>query len=155
MERILVVEDDEGIQELLVEALPRLGYEPVIAVNGKEGLETFRSQVFTTIITDIRMPEMDGLTMLRAIRQEDPHVPIIVITGYPSVDSAVESLVEGADYYLVKPINMIDLEAKLKKSFEKRKIQRALVTVKIFNIILGISIPFWILLGFFLARLVG
>ena len=152
MERILVVEDDEGIQDLLVEALPRLGYEPVIADNGKMGLETFQSQNFAIIITDVRMPEMDGLTMLKAIRKLDPKVPIIVITGYPSVDSAVESLVEGADYYLVKPINMVDLEAKIKKSFEKRKIQKALASIKLTNIVLVVLIPLWILFGFFLAR---
>jgi len=152
MERILVVEDDEGIQDLLVETLPRLGYEPVIADNGKMGLETFQSQNFAIIITDVRMPEMDGLTMLKAIRKLDPKVPIIVITGYPSVDSAVESLVEGADYYLVKPINMVDLEAKIKKSFEKRKIQKALASIKLTNIILVVLIPAWIIFGFFLGR---
>ena len=152
MERILVVEDDEGIQELLVEALPRWGYEPVIADNGKMGLETFQSQNFAIVITDVRMPEMDGLTMLKTIRKQDPKVPIIVITGYPSVDSAVESLVEGADYYLVKPINMVDLEAKIQKSFEKRKIQKALASIKLTNLILVVLIPVWILFGFFLAR---
>jgi len=152
MERILVVEDDEGIQELLVETLPRLGYEPVIADNGKMGLETFQSQNFAIIITDVRMPKMDGLTMLKEIRKQDPKIPIIVITGYPSVDTAVESLVEGADYYLVKPINMVDLEAKIKKSFEKRKIQKALASIKLTNIILVVLIPAWILFGFFLAR---
>ena len=83
MERVLVVEDDQGIQDLLVEALPRLGYDPVIAVNGKEGLETFRSQVFTTVITDIRMPEMDGEQLIEALRQqrERAHIPIVVVTA--------------------------------------------------------------------------
>ena len=153
MERILVVEDDEGIRDLLVETLPRWGYESVITENGKEGLETFRSQQFSIVITDIRMPLMDGLTMLKTMKKENPKVPIIVITGYPSVDSAVESLVEGADYYLVKPINMDDLEAKIKKCFDKRKIQKALASTKIANIILVLLIPVWIIAGLLLARL--
>jgi len=133
--------------------LKRKGHETVVAENGKVGLEKFRSQAFSLIITDIRMPVMDGLSMLKTIRKEDSKVPIIVITAYPSVDSAVESLMEGADYYIVKPIRMEDLEAKIKKSFEKRRIQRALTSTKVANIVLVLLIPVWILVGIFLTRL--
>ncbi len=153
MERILVVEDDEGIQDLLSEALPRWGYEPVFAQNGMMGLRTFRSQAFSVIITDIRMPVMDGVTMLKTIKEENPRVPIIIITGYPSVDSAVESLEEGADYYLIKPINLDDLHAKIRKSLEKREIQKSLASTKIVNTILLILIPAWIIAGYVLAKL--
>ena len=153
MERILVVEDDEGIRDLLQETLPRWGYEPVFAVNGQVGLETFRSQDFSVILTDIRMPVMDGLTMLKAIKEENPRVSIIVITGYPSVDSAVESLEQGADYYLVKPIKLDDLHIKIKKAVEQREIQHSLALSKIVNTILFILIPAWIVAGYFLAKL--
>jgi two-component system response regulator AtoC len=154
MERILVVEDDEDVRDLIVETLNRWGYESVVAQNGKIGLETFRSQSFSLIITDIRMPVLDGLTMLKTIKKEDSKVSIIVITAYPSVDSAVESLVEGADHYLVKPINLDDLEAKIKKSFEKRKMQKALDSTKVANIVLMLLIPFWLIVGYFIARLI-
>ena len=153
MERILVVEDDEGIRDLLVETLTRWGFEPVLAENGQVGLEKFHSESFSIIITDVRMPIMDGLTMLKAMKREKPKIPIIVITGYPSVDSAVESLVEGADYYLVKPLNIDDLEAKIKKCFQKRKTQRALDSMKIANIVMVVLIPLWIIAGFLLAKL--
>jgi len=153
MERVLVVEDDEDIRDVLQETLRRWGYDVVVAQDGKEGINKFRSHSFSLVITDIRMPAMDGLSMLKTIRSEDSKVPIIVITGYPSVDSAVESLVQGADHYIVKPINMDDLEAKIRKSFEKRKMQRALDSIKIANIVLVILIPVWILVGYFLARL--
>jgi len=153
MERVLVVEDDEDIRDVLQETLRRWGYDVVVAQDGKEGIDKFRSHSFSLVITDIRMPAMDGLSMLKTIRSEDSKVPIIVITGYPSVDSAVESLVQGADHYIVKPINMDDLEAKIRKSFEKRKMQRALDSIKIANIVLVILIPVWILVGYFLARL--
>jgi len=152
MERILVVEDDEDLCDVLVEMLRRGGYETVVAENGKAGLKKFRSQSFSLVITDIRMPVMDGLSMLKTIRKEDSKVPIIVITAYPSVDSAVESLMEGADYYIVKPIKIEDLEAKIRKSFEKRRMQRALASTKIANIVLVLLIPVWILFGIFLAR---
>jgi DNA-binding NtrC family response regulator len=154
MERILVVEDDEDVRDLIVETLKRWGYESVVAENGKIGLETFRSQSFSLVITDIRMPILDGLTMLKMIKKEDSKVPIIVITAYPSVNSAVESLVEGADHYIVKPINLDDLEAKIKKSFEKRKMQKALDSTKVANIVLMLLIPFWLIVGYFIARLI-
>lgn len=153
MERILVVEDDDGIRDLLFESLRRWGHEPLLAENGKIGLEKFKEDTVSAVITDIRMPVMDGLTMLREMKQEKPNIPIIVITGYPSVDSAVESLMEGADYYLVKPIKLDDLEIKVKKSLEKRDMLKTLSTTKVMNRVLIFSIPIWIAAGYFLAQL--
>lgn len=154
MERVLVVEDDQDVRDLLIETLESWGYEPVAAENGKMGLEKFESSSFSLIITDIRMPVMDGVNMLKAIREKNSRIPIIVITGYPSVDSAVESLEEGADYYIVKPIKLDDLRAKVHKSFERHEILEALVTSKSVGIALALSIPLWILLGLFLSRLI-
>jgi DNA-binding NtrC family response regulator len=153
MEKVLVVEDEKDVREVVSEMLKGWGYEPVVAENGKVGLDMFRSHLFSLVITDIRMPVMDGLDMLKLIRKDDPKIPIVVITGYPTVDSAVESLVEGADYYIVKPINMDDLKAKIHKAFEKRKIQRVLTARKRANIILLISVPIWILLGYFISKI--
>lgn len=153
MERILIVEDDEDIRDLLVETLKRWYYDPLATRNGKEGLEKFHSHSFPLIITDIRMPVMDGLTMLKTIKKENPKTSVIVITGYPSVDSAVESLIEGADSYLIKPINLDDLRVKIKKSFENRKIQKSLASTKIANIVLVLLIPVWIIAGYLFARL--
>ena len=152
MKRILVVEDDQDIRELLVETLKRSDFEVDTAENGKKGLEKFRKQNFDLIVTDIRMPVMDGLKMLKKIKKEDTKMPIVVITAYPSVDSAVECLVEGADDYLVKPVKLDDLNVKIKKALEKRRIQRILTTRKILNIVLIILIPIWILVGFLLSR---
>ena len=154
MEKILIVEDDQDIRDVLVEALTRWGYQAVTVDNGRQGLEMFRADTFGLIITDIRMPIMDGLTMLKTIKKENSHIPIIVITGYPSVKSAVESLMEGADYYIVKPIPLDDLKAKIMKSFEKRKVQRVLVNRK--HVITGLicTIPIWVLLGFLIGWLI-
>ena len=153
MERILIVEDDDDVRDLLIETLKRWHYEPSVCQNGKEGLEKFRSQPFPLVITDIRMPIMDGLSMLKTIKQENPKTSIIVVTAYPSVDSAVESLIEGADSYLIKPINLNDLQVKIKKSFANRKIQKALASTKIANIVLVLLIPIWIIAGYLFARL--
>ena len=91
--------------------------------------------------------------MLKTIKKENPKTSFIVITGYPSVDSAVESLIEGADSYLIKPINLDDLKVKIKKSFENRKIQQALTSTKIANFVLVALIPVWLIAGYLFARL--
>ena len=154
MEKILVVEDEESVREVISEFLTGWGYETVLAENGQKGLELFRSQSFAMVVTDIRMPVMDGLTMLKSIRKEDAKIPIIVVTGYPTVDSAVESLVEGADYYLVKPVNIDDFKAKIDKAFEKRKIFSIISSLESVKRMLLLSIPIWIILGFILAKFV-
>ena len=152
MERVLIVEDEADIRDVLVETLKRWGYDAVVAENGKVGLDKFRSQSFSLILTDIRMPVLDGLQMLKTMRKENQEIPIVVITGYPSVDSAVESLSEGADYYIVKPINFSDLKAKIGKSLEKRKTFEKILSLKRVNISLILLIPIWILLGYLIAR---
>ena len=152
MDRILVVEDDIDIRDMVIETLTRLGYQAESATNGQEGLDAFRPNAFSAVVTDIRMPVLDGLSMLKTIKRLDSKVSIIVITGYPSVDSALECLAEGADYYLVKPIKMDDLDAKIKKALEKRMIQCKLASLKTRNLILTFLIPLWILLGILLSR---
>jgi DNA-binding response OmpR family regulator len=153
MERVLVVDDDESIRSFLVEVLDRLGYESDTAENGKKGLEKYHTGSYTLIITDMRMPIMDGLTMLKTIRSEGSKIPIIVVTAFPTVNSAVESLIHGADYYLVKPINLDDLKAKIGKAIERRKIHKRLASTKVANIVMVGLIPLWIILGWLLARL--
>jgi DNA-binding response OmpR family regulator len=152
MQRILIVEDDESTREMLSEALKAMGFDPVTADNGKTGLQAFHSESFSLILTDMKMPVMDGITMIKAIRKENPRIPIIVITAYPSVDSAVDSLALGADYYLVKPININDLEIKISKSLEKIRLQQKFASKKMLTRVLVFLIPLWVLLGFFLGR---
>ena len=154
MERVLVVDDDEHIRSFLVEVLDRLGYNSETAENGKKGLEKFRTGDFTMIITDMRMPVMDGLTMLKQIRSGGSKIPIIVVTAFPTVSSAVESLIHGADYYLVKPINLDDLKAKIGKAIERRRMQKRLASTKIANIVMVGLIPVWIILGWLLGRII-
>ncbi|MFO7890776.1 MAG: response regulator [bacterium] len=155
MEKILIVEDEEVVRDYLSEILSGLGYNPITSVDGEDGLKKFYEHDLSMILTDIRMPVMDGLSMLKKIRSEDPSIPIIVITGFPTVDSAVKSLVAGADYYLVKPINIDDLKAKMVKAFDKRKMISGLTLQKKINRFLLYLIPFWLILGFFIAHLIS
>lgn len=153
MKRILVVEDERDIRDVLTETLHRWGYETQTAENGKEGLDAFLAGDFSMVITDIRMPIMDGLEMLKQIKRKKPLTPIVVATGYPSVDSAVDCLAEGADFYIVKPINMDDLKVKISKSFAQAQVQAKLLASERLNRLLLVSIPLWIVLGWLVSRL--
>ncbi|MBN2414227.1 response regulator [bacterium] len=153
MVHILIVEDDEVVRDLLTEVCERWGYTTECVDNGRKGLEKFYANSYTLIISDIRMPVMDGLTMLEHIREKDSYIPIIIVTAYPSVDSAVESLEKGADYYLVKPVNLNDLKAKIHKCLDKIHIQKKIDSLKTRNRILTLLIPAGLAAGFALAWL--
>ena len=81
MQRILVIDDDEQVRELLVEILERAGYQIVTAANGAEGLRLYRAQPAELVITDLIMPEKEGLETILALRKEFPKVPIIAVSG--------------------------------------------------------------------------
>lgn len=155
MKKILVIEDDPDLRQMVVETLRSWNFETEEAENGKIGLDKIEANHYALVITDIRMPKLDGLSLLKTLKERNRKVPVIVITGYPSLDSAVESLNYGADSYLPKPINMKDFKNKINKSLEQSQIFLKFKRHKLFNwIFLGL-IPIWILLGFLISRWVG
>ncbi len=101
---ILVVDDEEDIRQLLAALLRRAGYEVSVAQSGEEALAKLRETPCDLVITDLRMPGMDGLQLLRRIATEFPTSRAIVLTGYGSIQSAVEATKLGADNYISKPI---------------------------------------------------
>ncbi len=105
MARILVVDDEDGIREFLAEALGDDGHVTVQAADGVEASKILAGQSFDLLITDLRMPRLDGMALLRKVRAEQPEVEVIVMTAYGSVESAVEAMRLGAFDYLQKPIS--------------------------------------------------
>jgi DNA-binding NtrC family response regulator len=103
-ERILVVDDDYGVLMAIQAALSDLPDIDIIledqSIRAKERLAT---DSFDLLIADIRMPELDGIELLRIARQHDPELPVLVLTGYPTIETAVESMKLGAADYLTKP----------------------------------------------------
>lgn len=152
MENILVVEDEEDILTIFSEQLDRWGYNPIVASNGTEGISKFKNQPIDLTISDIKMPGMDGMSFLKEIKREDENAVVIMVTGYPSIDSAVTSIKDGAYDYLVKPINIDDLKLKIQRGLERRKLIRSLSLWKGLNWSLIISIPLWLILGIILAK---
>jgi len=114
-QRILVVDDEQIIRESLSFILKKEGYNVEEAANGKEALANHELHPFDIIITDIEMPEMKGVDLLKQIRQRTPQTLVVIITAFGSVETAVMALREGAADYILKPINFDDLLYRIKK----------------------------------------
>src|SRR3989442_7197118 len=102
--KILVVDDEPSILKLLKEALTQWGYQVECVGTGAEALEAIRTGLYDAAITDIRMPEMSGLDLLREIKRHDDSIEVIVMSGYPTICSSVQVLKEGAYDYPSKTL---------------------------------------------------
>jgi DNA-binding NtrC family response regulator len=118
--KILVVDDERPILLLLKEALTQWGYAVTCAGSATEALELLRSEIFDALITDIRMPDMNGLDLLREVRKHDESIEVVMMTGYPTITSAVQALKEGAYDYLSKPLILDELRHMMARMMERR-----------------------------------
>ncbi len=107
---ILVVDDEEGALELFKTILTDEGYEVSLAANGEEALSLFRSHPFNLVITDIKMPVMDGLQLLQEIRKTNFRTDVIMVTAYGEVESYLKAMSLGAAEYINKPIRIKELK---------------------------------------------
>ena len=117
--KILVVDDDKSSVETTVEALEREGYDLYAAAGGREALNTLESERIDVVITDLQMPDLSGLQLLTNIRERAPDTQVIILTGYGTVDSAVEAMHAGAVSYLQKPVNIDILRQTVRNALEK------------------------------------
>jgi len=117
--RVLVVEDDEDIAQVLQRMLRTEGYEVRVAVDGEAAVSDARAYVPDLVILDLGLPKLDGIDVARELRGRDD-VPILVLTARDAVDSRVEGLDAGADDYLVKPFERQELLARLRALFRRR-----------------------------------
>ncbi|MBI5750169.1 MAG: sigma-54-dependent Fis family transcriptional regulator [Nitrospinae bacterium] len=102
---ILIIEDEEEMRIALTEVLIRNGYSVHTASNGIEGLELFNKEPFNMVITDVKMPKISGLEVLKEIKKQSPQIPVIMITAYGTIDNAVDAMREGAFDYILKPFS--------------------------------------------------
>src|SRR5262249_39649305 len=101
----LVTDDEEGVREFLAESLERDGHEVEQAADGAAGLKAAREEPFDVLITDLRMPKMDGMSLVRTLRTEQPNLEIVVLTAFGDVSTAVEAMKLGVFDYLQKPLS--------------------------------------------------
>src|SRR5256712_929084 len=118
--KILVVDDEPSILKLLKDALRQWGYQVTCAATASEALTALKTQVFVAALTAVRMPDMSGLDLLRETKKRDESIEVVVMTGYPTISSAVEALKEGAYDYLSKPLILDELRHLMARVTEKR-----------------------------------
>jgi len=106
MGRILLVDDDEHMLTLMVQFLTNSGYQVVVTTNGREALVKFREQAFNLVLSDVKMPGLDGLQLLKALKEFNPRVPVVLISGYADIEMVVEALKSGAENFLPKPVKL-------------------------------------------------
>ena len=119
--RILVVDDDRTIAESLSIMLQYEGYETDVAYTGTEAIEKSRKNVYNLAILDIRLPDIEGTDLLVLLRETSPKMVKIMLTGNPMFENAVKSLNNGADAYLVKPVDIPELLETIKNKIEEQK----------------------------------
>ncbi len=153
MANILIVDDEQDILDTLPEVLQKWGHQTFIAQNGLEGLKVFSENPVDFVITDIKMPEMDGMELLERIMEIDKNCMVIFLTGYPSLDSAINAMRTGAFDYLVKPVNMDELKLRIVRGLERKEYIKSLPVLRRFNWMLLVMIPIWLILGIILAKL--
>ncbi|NOQ41463.1 MAG: response regulator [Desulfuromusa sp.] len=129
MERVLIVDDEENTRIGLVKLLCQEGYQAEAVANGFEALAYLDKKMVDLIISDINMPEMNGLIFLRELNQTYPDMKVIMITAYGGVDSYLESINLGAFEYLSKPVKLNDLKAIISRIFSQASPLRGSTTV--------------------------
>jgi DNA-binding NtrC family response regulator len=119
--RIMLVDDEEGFLSTTKNVLERKGINVTTAMSGSEALEKLTQEKIDVVILDVKMPGMDGVSALKAIKSQYSSVEVIMLTGHGTVESALDGLRSGASDYLTKPIDIDELVAKAEEAFARRK----------------------------------
>jgi DNA-binding NtrC family response regulator len=153
MQNILIIDDEEDILDTLSDVVTQWGYLPIVARDGEDALKKFDEVPIDLILSDIRMPKVDGLSLLDRIKKTSPETIIILLTGYPSVETAVKAMKHGAFDYLTKPINLEELKLKIDRGLERMRLNKSMSFLKGINWSLVISIPIWLVLGIIFSKM--
>ncbi|MBI4698056.1 MAG: sigma-54-dependent Fis family transcriptional regulator [Nitrospirae bacterium] len=122
MEKILIVEDKDSMAQMLKETLEPEGYEVVIARDGADGIRKIKESKFDVVLTDLQMPKKDGLEVLRASKEENSLIPVIVMTAFGTIETAVRAIKMGAYDFITKPLDTDHLLMLIKRSLENQRL---------------------------------
>ena len=128
--KILVVDDEKSMREILEIFLTSEGYSVFAAENGGKAIETVKKDIFDLIITDMKMPEVGGLELLKAVKQIAPETTVVIVTAFGTTESAVEAMKLGAYDYIQKPFKMDDIRLVVKNALEKQKLRKDVSILK-------------------------
>lgn len=119
--RILVVDDEESIRKVLATILKEEGYKVDTAKNGREAIERSRSDFYNLALIDIRLPDMEGTKLLTAMKDTTPKMVKLIVTGYPSLQNAMEAVNKGADGYILKPFSVKNVLRKIRDHLKRQQ----------------------------------
>jgi DNA-binding NtrC family response regulator len=147
MARILVIDDDPGYRMVLRSFIEEKGHTVLEAEGADEGMKLFLSDRVDLVISDLMMPDKSGMDLLKELRAIQSKVLFIMVTGYPTMDSAAAAIREGAYDFLIKPVEMNQLTAVMQRALSTIELRTNLSTMRGVNMALLISIPLWIVIG--------
>ena len=137
-ENLLIVDDEMEVGRRIRDLLVNLGFNADFISNGKHTLEQLRDKKYTFLITDIRMPEVDGIELIKTVRRETPNINIIAMTGYDKNYTYMDVINAGANDFLTKPFKIDEMEAKIKRILIERKIRDELARLSITDNLTGL-----------------
>ena len=117
----MIVDDEQGIRDLLSFELGSKGYEVVTAQEGSEALERFKKEKFDLVITDLKMPGMDGIALLEALKKIDPQIKVVLITGFGTIETVVAAIKKGAYDFIRKPFELKEIFSLVEKVLSKKE----------------------------------
>jgi len=118
---VLIVDDDAGIRKTLSKILEKEGYLVETVENGQQAIKASNKRFFNVALIDIRLPDMEGTKLLERLKEHEPKMVKIIITGYASLQNAIEAVNKGADGYVLKPFDATELLAMIEKHLEKQR----------------------------------
>jgi DNA-binding NtrC family response regulator len=127
---ILLIDDDDSLRRVMEFSLTGAGHTVQTAASGEDGLRLFEKGTFDAVITDITMPGMSGMEVLSKVHNHSPTIPVIVITAYGTIESAVEAMKQGAFDYITKPFNRDELRLTLERAIKMRRLERENVELR-------------------------
>lgn len=122
-EKILVIDDELFVRELLSEFLGKQGFEVLLAESGEKALEIARSTPAQIALIDLKMPGLDGIQTLKELKKINPQILPIIMTGYPTIESAVDALRSGACDYVIKPFKLNELRSSIDRVLKEHKLK--------------------------------
>jgi len=129
-ERILVVDDEEQMRDLLAKVLERKGYQVSVCGDGAEALAFLERDPVDLVVTDVRMPGLSGMEALRAIKELNPEIVVIIMTAFGSIDQAVQAVKEGAYDYVNKPFKIDEMLLTIEKALDERRLRHEVTTLR-------------------------
>ncbi len=123
MVRVLIVDDEQQLVEAFRKKLSREGLSVTVAFTAREAMSVMKKQTFDVCVLDIRLPDMDGVELLEALKRNEPNLEFVMLTGHASIDTAIQSMKLGAYDYLSKPCKLSELSTVIQKAYEKKALK--------------------------------